>query len=214
MKKKIIHVSTIVRIVSPALHWKGGAAAKNKKAKYIVSKLTGNATYPAALYPASTPLSKLVADIAAWDAALLKASGRGKGTASAAKAAEKVVKDDLTAIETMVKLVMQGDVANAESNCASAGFDVRVTVLHGKRKDSAQSVVEGEVELEGSGAGHHQWQQSPDEGETIINLDPTSGGKKTVTGLTSNIILWFRNRTVLTKGQYGEWSAWIKIRVK
>ena len=93
--------------------------------------------------------------------------------------------------------------------CAGAGFGQKSQATRGKRKREAKKGnVPGSLIVTDEGAGKRQWLQSPDEGKTIINLDPTSGGKTTVTGLTSLQFYWFRCRLVLTKGRYGDWTPW------
>ncbi len=78
----------------------------------------------------------------------------------------------------------------------------------------AKSNAAGEADLTGAGAGPHQWQQSNDGGTTTIALDPTRTGITKVTGLASGSKPSFRNRQILTKGRYGDWSNWIPVRIE
>ena len=184
------------------------------RAKTIFGKLTGNTDFPLPWPINITTLAELQPLIDTADAALTAAKTRAEGTAEALKTAMWQLHLALINIMGMVQTAMYDDVINAETICLGAGYNVKRETSHGPRKDTATSTQEGLVELGGAGAGPHQWQQSSDGGITIIALDPTRGGKTSVPGLVSNSTHWFRNRQVLSKGQYGEWSNWIPVRVK
>ncbi len=120
------------------------------------------------------------------------------------------VKLDLQELRNWVQGVADANVERAESIILSAGMEVK--------KDGGRSAPDNDVEdgqeigtvvLTGKGAGAHQWQQSPDQGITIVNLDPTMVANITVKGLVPGQKVWFRNRQVLRKGEYGDWCTWI-----
>jgi hypothetical protein len=213
-KKSLTPTFNPISKVIAVLKWAGHITDKLKKAKTILQKMTGNAYFPTP-WPANiVTLAKLNTDITTLDTAITAAAGKGKGTAAVENAAAKVVHDDLTNIKNMVQITMDANPANAVAIAESGGYDCKAETTHGKRQTKAKKgPIPGCVLLEGAGEGMHQWMQSPDGGKTIIHLDPTTGGKKTVVGLTSDVRMYFRSRLVLPKEQYGEWSDWVSIMV-
>jgi hypothetical protein len=206
--------TTVIKKIIAALNWKGKDETKIRKAKYIVEKLTGNTDFPlpwAVVYPT---LAAISAQIVIVDAAKTLAESKALGAAEAFQAQLGILQGMLMDLMPMVQKKMETNPANAEAVCLGAGYDVKRITIRGKRQDTAKSTEEGVVALTGAGKGGHQWQQSPDNGTTIIQLDPTSSGKTIVTDLPSGAKMWFRNRTVLTKGRFGDWSQWIYVRVK
>lgn len=120
------------------------------------------------------------------------------------------VKLALQDLRNWVQGVADANMERAESIILSAGMEVK--------KEASRNVADNDVEdgqefgtvvLTGKGAGAHQWQQSPDQGTTIIQLDPTMVANITVKGLVPGQKVWFRNRQVLRKGEYGDWCTWI-----
>jgi hypothetical protein len=205
--------TTVIKKVIAALNWTGTDENKIRIAKYIDEKLTGNSDFPlpwAVVYPT---LAAIEAQIVILDAAKTKAKSKAIGTAEAFNTELGNLQSLLEDLMPMVQKKMKSDPAHAEAICLGAGYDVKKAASHGPRQDTAKSTEEGVVKLTGAGRGPHQWQQSPDNGTTIIQLDPTSGGKATVTDLASGAKMWFRNRTVLTKGRFGDWSQWIYVRI-
>jgi hypothetical protein len=208
------HIEEPIGRLIAALNWEGHATDKLKKAKAILQKLTGNPKFPTPYPIIIIPLSKLSSDITAYDTAITTASLKGKGTASIANTAGDEVHDDLKNLMIMVQIAMDNDETNARTTCEGAGYVCKAESLRGKRTTKATpGHMPGMVLLEGEGLRMHQWQQSPDGGKTIVNIDPTTSGKKTVTGLTSDVREWFRGRQVLPDEQYGPWSAWVSVMV-
>jgi hypothetical protein len=203
----------VIKKIIAVLIWNISNPNKLVKAKTILAKLSGNTTFPLPWPSNITTLAELQTLITTADEALTDAKTRAKGTSQALKTALWQLHLALINIMGMVQLAMYDDAANAETICLGAGYNVKRESPHGPRKDTATSTEQGIVELEGAGAGPHQWQQSPDGGTTIMALDPTRGGKTSAAALSGSM-QWFRNRQVLTKGQYGAWSNWIPVRVK
>jgi hypothetical protein len=56
-----------------------------------------------------------------------------------------------------------------------------------------------------AGRGAHEWQSS-DDGEHWDNDGATNIARKTYTGETPGTVRHFRNRQILTRGKYGDWS--------
>jgi len=204
---------TIKKVIA-VLKWTGTNTSKIVKAKFIQTKLTGNGKFPVPYPTGTTSLATLGSDITAADNAETAAQTRATGTADALEAALIKVHGDLESIMAMVQGAMDADAVNAETICDGAGYAKKKETVHGPRQDEAKpGMNEGEVMLTAAGTGAHQWEQSPDDGTTIINLDPTTTGKKQVNDLRPGEKVWFRNRTVLPKGKYGAWGQWISVRV-
>jgi hypothetical protein len=204
----------IIKAIIAILNWPSSNAQKLVKAKLIQLKLTGNPLFTIP-YPVNiTTLAQLGLDITAAETAQTLAETKVKGSAKAFSEALVVVHNDLISIMSMVQAAMTAAPKNAESICQGAGYDVKKETSHGARKNTAKSNAAGEADLTGAGAGPHQWQQSNDGGTTIIAIDPTRTGKTKVTGLASGSKPSFRNRQILTKGEYGDWSEWIPCRIE
>ncbi len=58
------------------------------------------------------------------------------------------------------------------------------------------------------GRGAHQVQISYDKGATHQDIDPSSSGKTEITNLQLNTNFWLRNRQILPKHKYSEWTDW------
>ena len=177
-------------------------------AKHIHTQMTGNADFPLP-WPANvTSLATLQTDMGTFDDNIVAAKTRAKGTAEAEQASSIQVHKELLSI-LRIQTAMDSKPDQAVRICTDAGLNQKGQATRGKRKREAKKGnVPGSLIVTDEGAGRRQWQQSPDEGKTIINLDPTTGGKTTVTGLTSMQFVWFRCRLVFTKDRYGDWTPW------
>ncbi len=132
-----------------------------------------------------------------------------------------------TAVNTMLldveayRLACQGlvdeatDEANAQAIAQSFGMELKVNATHGVRLDKIEQGTEaGTVIYSMKGEGPHMLQISYDAGATHEVLDPTRSGKTTLTGLPANKNFWLRNRQILTKGRYSEWTDWKKFSIR
>jgi hypothetical protein len=180
-------------------------------AKVILKAMTGNSNFTSS----AARVTQLGTDITALDAAELALNAEPPtGTVAARNAAWEVVKNDLRILRNDVQTAADLKPAQSEAIIKSAGMQVKKSGSRDKRKDEVKDgIEEGSVFITGKGSGAHQWQQSTDGGETQTELNPTTKGNTTVTGLESGKKYWFRNRQIKPKGEYGPWSPWLSIRV-
>jgi hypothetical protein len=94
-------------------------------------------------------------------------------------------------------------------------MELKVNTTRGVRLDKIEQGTEGGTVIYSmKGEGPHMLQISYDAGATHEVLDPTRSGKTTLTGLPPNKNFWLRNRQILTKGQYSEWTDWKKFSIR
>ncbi len=177
--------------------------------KTILLSMDNNANFP----NAGDKLAKLQTD-------LTELSNRDAGMAQKPPKYTSVdrdlalvtVKIDLEDLRKLVQDAADANPAQAESIALSSGMSVRKLPV---RSPSQNKAVDGKplgtVILTAESGGGHQWQQSPDAGATTIDLGPTTGGSTIVRGLIPGIQVWFRNRQVLPRGEYGDWCQWVDI---
>jgi hypothetical protein len=208
------NVSVSVKYLIAVLKMPSKLGDKIIRALAIVGKLTGNANFPLASWPANVvSLAQFSTDVNTLVAAQTAVANKTSTTA-ARKAALVVVMNDLKSIMTMVQLKADANVANAETIILSAGYLVRTSKTKVKQQnDALNTEVLGTVLLTADTAGHHEWQQSKDGGITIINLPSTSTSKTYVYNLNTGDVWYFRNHKVNTKKSTYNWSAWIKLIV-
>ena len=97
----------------------------------------------------------------------------------------------------------------------SFGMKLKGSTSHGSRKDEILDGTEpGTAIYKMKGKGAHMLQISYDAGATHEVLDSTGNGMTTLTGLTPNKNFWLRNRRILSKGQYSEWTDWKKFSIR
>ena len=92
----------------------------------------------------------------------------------------------------------------------SFDMELKTVTAHGVRQDS---IFDGPLPLTATyqmkGAGPHQVQKSYDDGATHEDLNPTSKGETIVSGLVIKKDIWLRNRQVLTKDRFSDWTPWL-----
>ena len=124
------------------------------------------------------------------------------------------VKADLRSARSDVQILADANPNNAIQIITDAGMKVKLESLPGKRKSTAKdSAEQGSVDLEGEGAGPHEFRMSTDN-KTWIPLEASITEKLTVTGLTSGTLYYFQNRQMLAKGVKTAWTDSIEFRVK
>ncbi len=107
------------------------------------------------------------------------------------------------------------DHATALKIAQSFGMHLKGSTSRGSRKDEIQDGTEpGTAIYKMKGEGAHMLQISYDAGATHEVLDPTGNGITTIRGLTPNKNFWLRNRQILTRGQYSEWTDWKKFSIR
>ncbi|MEI8201552.1 MAG: hypothetical protein WCH34_00955 [Bacteroidota bacterium] len=172
--------------------------------------LTGNAQFPVPYPSIIVSLAQLIADIDDYDNAITDNETHADGTSEAMRLAGEIVHSDLISIMAMVQAAMDLDKPNAILTATNAGYDTKTQSIRGPRKANCFRGEEpGELIVWGEGAGPHDWQESLNGGVTVQNIPGTKGGIKTVTGLISDKRYWYRSRTILPGGSYGEWSEWV-----
>ena len=187
---------------------------KIQKAREIVIKLTGNANFPS---PNPT-LPVLTAAINALEIAYEAADDGGKTLKSVMKAKEKILIDYIIMLEGYITSASGGD----EQKIQSAGFGVRKTTSHGKRKASIKATKNpGEViltaEIEnGKSIAAFDWQKRKDNPlvssdsqneaeEEWEDIDITSAATIKVSDLMVGENYWFRYRLILRKNMKEPW---------
>ncbi len=124
------------------------------------------------------------------------------------------VKKDLRDLRNDVQKIADANPKKAEAIITSASMEIKKVNPRQKQDDNAkEGEVSGSIVLTATGGGPHEWQISKDM-INIINLDATSTAKTTKDGLTSGDEYYTRNRPILKNGKKGDWSKWIKVRVK
>ena len=194
-----------------ALKMPAKMADKIVRAQAIQSKLTGNANFPVASWPANiVSLTQYGNDVIALVNAETAAVNK-TGTVAARNAALTVVLTDLRALKSMVQVKADANPSNAANIILNAGFVVVTRNSQSKRQNEALNTeVLGTVLLTADSAGHHEWQMSKDM-VTLVNLPATTTSTTQVENLNQGDVWYFRNRKVNTKKTTHNWSAWIKL---
>ena len=110
----------------------------------------------------------------------------------------------------MVQAKMDDDRPNAIVIASGAGFETKTETKRGPRKAKVFAGNEpGSQVVHAEGQGQHEWQESPDNGETFTNIGATSGGVLEVEGKTPDKRMYYRARQVGTKGRKGDWGPWV-----
>ncbi len=168
----------------------------------------------------ATPLPALftvTSDIDSLEEAEAIAKTRVTGSAAARDLEYEVVLDDLRGllgyVQNLADLSMDETTAIAIIN--ASGFGLKNHGVRVKPPLAAKTgPASGSVQLTAKGAGKravYEWQQSAD-GITGHDLPITFQAKKTVTGLTPDTKVYFRERAVTKEGPQ-VWSAWVSIIV-
>ena len=184
------------------------------KANAIKAGVTGNAYY-------STPSPTVIV----FGNHIKSAADAEAGTTTSPPTV--TIADRDSAVNTMMedietyRIACQGlvdaaaDEASALAIAQSFSMTLKGIASHGVRQDEIKQGTEGgTVIYYMKGEGPHQLQISYDGGDTREGLDPTSSGRTTLTGLVPNKNFWLRNRQILTKGAYSEWTDWKKFSIR
>jgi len=188
-------------------------ADKLIKATSIKAALSNNAYFPLPWPSAIASLSKLDADIQAFNDAEVQVKTGLIGTAAARDVTLFTLMTDLRGILGMVQGVADADPANAVTIIESAGFAVKHINLRGKMQNNAfNTEIVGTVMLTADTNRGHEWQMSTDE-KTLINLPSTTTARTFVSGLKPGDKWYFRNRKIGSKKTTYNWSPWIELIV-
>jgi hypothetical protein len=206
-------LSVIIKHIIAILAMPHKIGDKIIRAQSILAKLTNNAIFPVAGWPANVvSLAQYGIDVTA----LVNAESAVKnriGTSAARNAALATVMTDLRSLLYMVQLKADANLANAASIITAAGFAVKTAAIKQKQKnDALNTEVLGKVLLTAEGSGHHEWQMSKDK-VAISSLPPTSVAHTFVSNLKTGDVWYFRNHKVNTPKITYNWSPWIELTV-
>jgi hypothetical protein len=110
-----------------------------------------------------------------------------------------------------VQELAEGNPSEAEAIITGANMSVKIIKVRQKQQNSYLWGTEpGTLVFYAAGKGSHEWQSSQD-GKTWNNDGATGIAKKTYDKEAASKINYSRNRQILTKGRYGEWSNPIVI---
>ena len=148
-------------------------------------------------------------DIKALDTAQTAALTKVKGAAQARDDKKAVVLTDLHLLLAYVQTIADANPKNAETIITSSGFDVKHESVRTKealsvkpKKGESGTMIVTVKKVDGAIA--NLWQMSVDGGKTWTELDATTQGKITITGLTPGSAVMLRHRPILRKGK-GTW---------
>ena len=207
------NVSISVKHLIAVLKMPNQIAQKITRAQAIAGKLTNNATFPVATWPANiVSLAQFITDVTTLAAAEAAVANK-TGTTAARMAALVVVMADLRSIMSMVQLKADANVVNARTIIEGAGFIVRSSGGGHKRQNAAYNTqLPGFVRVTAEGSGHTQWEMSKDM-VTITILPSTNGSITTVSGLNPGDVMYFRSKKVDTNKKTYNWSPWFMLKI-
>ncbi len=103
---------------------------------------------------------------------------------------------------------------SATAIAQSFEMELKTHTSRGPRQDEIlDGTLPGSVIYRMLGTGPHQIQISYDMGATYKDVDPSRTGEKVIEGLDVNKFFWLRNRQILAKDQYSEWTDWKKYAI-
>jgi hypothetical protein len=180
------------------------------------AKLVAESLKVSPYFPNPIPaLAKLVAHIAAADAAHVAALTREAGTAATLAAAVRAVEGDLESLHVHVQGVARLDATNGPAIVASAGMSLKdargpspadFTVKQGRISGSVVLVARAVARK-----ASYDWQYSTDE-ETWTSAETTFQAKTKLVGLAAGTRYFFRFRARTREG-LKDWSQVISLLV-
>ncbi len=204
---------TPIRRCKAVLKMPRSLSDKLLKAMGIQAALTNNANFPLPWPNDIASLTKLDADIKAFNDAQVQVQTGLIGTAATRDAKLFVLMTDLRGILGFVQTIADKKTANAQSIIESAGLAVKRINLRGKMQNNAfNTEIFGTVMLTADTSRGHEWQMSKDE-KTIINLSSTTTARTFITGLKPGDKWYFRNRKIGTKKTTYSWSPWVELTI-
>jgi hypothetical protein len=175
--------------------------------------MTGNASFPTVV-PA---LATISAAISALQTAETAALARTKGAVVTRNELRTALVTLLQQLKGYIQTTADANVENGASIIASAGVDVRKTVVRSPRVFGAKpGAVTGSAKLIAASAGHrasYEWEYSSDGGKTWVTAPVTLQAKTTLAGLTAGSTVQFRYRPVTKTGE-GNWSQPVSLLVQ
>jgi hypothetical protein len=178
----------------------------------IVKALTGNPSFPT-LVPMLVTLTAAIAELQTAETAAL---ARTKGAVITRNEKKTALVQLLQQLKGPIQAAADANLENGASIIASAGVEVKKTVVRSPRVFGAKpGAVTGTAKLVTASAGHrasYEWECSTDGGKTWVTTPVTLQAKTTVLGLTAGTTVQFRNRPV-TKAGEGNWTQPVTLVV-
>jgi hypothetical protein len=179
----------------------------------IVTCMTGNASFPTPV-PSLATVTAAITDLQNAEAATL---ARTKGSVLTRNEKRTALVAVLQQVKGYIQTTADANLENGASIIASAGVDVRKTVVHSPRVFGAKpGAVTGTAKVFAASAGHrasYEWEYSTDGGKTWVTAPVTLQAKTVVTGLTAGTTVQFRYRPV-TKAGEGNWTQPVSLLVQ
>ena len=113
------------------------------------------------------------------------------------------------------KLVnVAADEITANAIAQSFNMELKTHTARGKREDEIlDGPLPGSALYRMKGTGPHQIEISWDNGVTSSAVDPSGKGEKVINNLDLNKNFWLRNRQILPKDQFSDWTDWKKFAI-
>jgi hypothetical protein len=201
---KSIHRSTVTLLLPKA------APALIVYAQGIVTRMTGNVSFP----NPTPPLATVTAAIDDLRAAETSALSRIKGAAAARNEKRTALVAQLQQLRAYIQATADADASNGASIIQSAGVAVRKTATLRARAFTARpgpvSGVATVVAASAARRASYEWQYSTDGGKTWITAPATLQAKTQVAGLAQGTTVQFKYRAVTKTGE-GNWSQPVSL---
>jgi hypothetical protein len=183
-------------------------------AQNIVTRMTGNATFPSPV-PALSVVTTATNELQNAETAAL---ARTHGAVAIRNEKRTTLIALLQQLKAYVQSVADGNIENGASIIESAGIAVKKAAVRKPRVfDAVPGAVSGTVKLVAASAGprsSYEWQYSTDGGKTWVTAALSIQAKATVPGLTPGASVQFRYRPVTAKGGEGDWSQPVTLIIR
>jgi hypothetical protein len=182
-------------------------------AQGIVTRMTGNPSFPSP----TPPLARVTAAIDDLRAAETAALSRIKGAAAARNEKRTALVALLQQLRSYIQATADAGATNGASIIQSAGVAVRKTATRGARTFTARpgpiSGTATVVAVSAARRASYEWQYSTDGGKTWIAAPSTLQAKTRITGLAQGSTVEFKYRAVTRTGE-GDWSQPVSLMVQ
>jgi hypothetical protein len=197
-----------------ALHLAADVPGLLSQARYIVSRMTGNANFPSPS-PSMAAVNKAITNL---DQAQTVAATRVLGSVATRNSRRAALVTLLYGLKGYVQSVVDSvEADHAPAIIESAGMSIAKSRVRSPQRFGASSGdLSGSVVVRAKVAGRrvaYEWQASGDGGATWRSLRVTMQAKTTVDGLQPGSTWLFRFRSV-TSGGESDWSDSVSIIVR
>jgi len=202
----------LLRHAGVTLHLPSKVAALIVYAQGIVTRMTGNPSFP----EPSPALSAITTAIDQLQVAETAALARTKGAAAVRNDKRTALLTLLRQLRGYLQTVADTNPTTAASVIESAGVAVRKTATRQARAFAAKpGTVSGTAKVVANPAARrasYEWQYSADGGKTWVTAPSTLQAKTSITGLAPGATVQFKYRPV-TKAGEGDWSQPVSMMV-